>query len=404
MLLFLICLALLTLAKYCNRITQGHNLGLDHSGEGPRRNDGSSEYDDRSGMMGISYKGDDSPRMCFNVAKNYQLGWYKRQRKRIDPTKATNRTIEDSISIRQSFIINGIADYKVTGPTEDKLVALRLTQRGSPRDYYVGYNRATGINNETQEDANEVVILEKPIGGRDGSTISWKLASLRYQGQRYVIREFGPESSFIEIKLWSNTINDNNMSDSNEDVAIAVTSFKAAKPCLHRKRDRVPFAVEGKTDRYGHETWWSLKIDSPTGGYVDFGSGYKDNQEFGATLDLCPGECYVFEINDLYGDGICDGVSCEVGEGFFRGTLNGEQIFSGSTFGYTEQFQFCVEDIEEGKPESAMCKDSKRLRYLNKKRKDCDWVGRRRTKIRCSRTWKGKEIFRWCPTACNICD
>lgn len=46
----------------------GHNIGLSHSGEG------SCEYADTSGIMGYSYRLDDSPKMCFNGAKNWQLG------------------------------------------------------------------------------------------------------------------------------------------------------------------------------------------------------------------------------------------------------------------------------------------------------------------------------------------
>ena len=45
-----------------------HNLGLAHSNEG-------NEYQDRSGMMGISYGQDNGPLMCFNAAKSWQLGW-----------------------------------------------------------------------------------------------------------------------------------------------------------------------------------------------------------------------------------------------------------------------------------------------------------------------------------------
>lgn len=43
-------------------------MNLKHSGEG------SDEYDDKSGMMGYSYSGDDIPVMCFNNAKNWQIG------------------------------------------------------------------------------------------------------------------------------------------------------------------------------------------------------------------------------------------------------------------------------------------------------------------------------------------
>ena len=49
----------------------GHNLGLRHSGEN------GGEYADSSRMMGHSYNLDDAPVMCFNTAKNWQLGWYE---------------------------------------------------------------------------------------------------------------------------------------------------------------------------------------------------------------------------------------------------------------------------------------------------------------------------------------
>ena len=49
----------------------GHNLDLAHS---KWRDD---IYGDISGLMGRSYPSNEGPRMCFNAAKNYQLGWYQ---------------------------------------------------------------------------------------------------------------------------------------------------------------------------------------------------------------------------------------------------------------------------------------------------------------------------------------
>ena len=48
----------------------GHNLGLSHSGDdsGVKQ----WEYKDQSGIMGHSYKEENSPRMCFNGAKRYE--------------------------------------------------------------------------------------------------------------------------------------------------------------------------------------------------------------------------------------------------------------------------------------------------------------------------------------------
>ena len=55
--------------------SSGHNFGYGHSGE---LNDQShpsdySEYADNTGYMGISYYGDDWPRMCFNAAKSVSV-------------------------------------------------------------------------------------------------------------------------------------------------------------------------------------------------------------------------------------------------------------------------------------------------------------------------------------------
>ena len=57
----------------------GHTLGLHHSGEN------SNSYDDLSGQMGVSYKGKVGGRRCFNPAKSWQLGWYSKESRRLDP-------------------------------------------------------------------------------------------------------------------------------------------------------------------------------------------------------------------------------------------------------------------------------------------------------------------------------
>eukprot|EP00532_Pseudo-nitzschia_australis_P007855 CAMPEP_0168175344 /NCGR_PEP_ID=MMETSP0139_2-20121125/7065_1 /TAXON_ID=44445 /ORGANISM="Pseudo-nitzschia australis, Strain 10249 10 AB" /LENGTH=851 /DNA_ID=CAMNT_0008093711 /DNA_START=161 /DNA_END=2714 /DNA_ORIENTATION=- len=387
--------------KWCGFVSAqmhevGHNLGLAHSGQGdpivPV-----AEYRDKSGVMGISYQGDDGPKMCFNAAKNYQLEWYTRQRKEIDPTKTTASTVETPIFKERSFVMNGVVDYKVSGPTDGKIVALRLKQEGSKTDYYIGYNRATGANVQTQEDANRIVVLKKTIGGPDGTGKSWKLGSLRYQDQRYVIPNFGLESSFVEIRLRNNTVNNHDIDDSNKDIVISVTSFKGVDSCPGKPEDRVMFTLKGKTDNYGYETWWSLKVNTRSGGYVDFGSGYDQDQKFGTNKYLCRGQCYVFEMNDIYGDGICDGVECDIGAGYYKGYLGGEKLFSSSSFERRQRFKFCV--AATSPPENTghnKCKESKQLKFKNDQRKDCSWVARRRTKERCSRRWKGgKKLSKW---------
>jgi hypothetical protein len=129
----------------------GCNLNLAHSGEGNRRNY-QNVYEDKSGMMGSSFQNDDAPKRCFNGPKNCQLGWYSRQNRTIDPIYG-EPAIMTEISKTRNFIMNGGVDYNIKGDTENKLVSLRLRQRGSELDYYIGYNRAFGFNMGTQEDA-----------------------------------------------------------------------------------------------------------------------------------------------------------------------------------------------------------------------------------------------------------
>jgi hypothetical protein len=103
----------------------GHNLGLSHSGKGD------NAYQDRSGMMGISYDGDDFPAMCFNPAKSFQLGWYSDKQKTFQFTETRKRALW----------LNGVADYS----SSSKDIVIRLEETSSPTDYYIGYNRASGM-------------------------------------------------------------------------------------------------------------------------------------------------------------------------------------------------------------------------------------------------------------------
>ena len=60
--------------------------------------------------------------MCFNSAKNYQLGWFDLQTLSIDPLEYVDNP--------QSFVLNGVADYKVDGSSNGELISLRLEMDG----------------------------------------------------------------------------------------------------------------------------------------------------------------------------------------------------------------------------------------------------------------------------------
>ena len=137
----------------------GHNIGLAHSGEG------GSEYGDTSGLMGAVFSDDRS--MCFNGPKNAQLGWY--DDRLVDATSG----YDDALY--------GISDYGTTD--SDSKMILKLPNGGSDnRDIYVTYNRASGINSQTDEGANQVLVHHRVPGS--GYATSLLLAKLS-AGQTY---------------------------------------------------------------------------------------------------------------------------------------------------------------------------------------------------------------------------
>lgn len=133
-------------------IDKGHNLDLGHSGEG------SNEYADTSGLMGYSYGQDDFPRMCFNGAQSWQLGWYS--------SKHVTLTAFPESVLNWSGTLVGMAEYDRTNGNEHVIVKL---ETGTSFDYYINFNRKTGINDETQEGGDQVLITSR---GGDGLTYS----------------------------------------------------------------------------------------------------------------------------------------------------------------------------------------------------------------------------------------
>ena len=155
----------------------GHNLGLQHSGQGHE------EYGDSSGYMGYTDKVD--PVMCYNAVNNYQLGWYSAH---------SFAPIADG-ETGGTFLITGVHRYD---PDDGgRFVSVRLVQESMPQDYYIGYNKAEGINSDTQEDQNKVIIYKKD-GDVHESKHSWKLAALSV-GDVYVIEDFDASGRYVSI-------------------------------------------------------------------------------------------------------------------------------------------------------------------------------------------------------------
>lgn len=140
----------------------GHDMNLGHSNE-----DG-QPYEDESGIMGASFPNKNGPRMCFNAAKSWQLGWYKDKGIAINSSGSTPCF---------DGILHGIADYPIA-------TTVLLKVQTESNDYYINFNAKKGINRGTQEAGNMVTVVSRPRGPRDSYAES-DLVSKLNEGKSY---------------------------------------------------------------------------------------------------------------------------------------------------------------------------------------------------------------------------
>ena len=81
------------------------------------------------------------------------MGWYDLQKASINP-------LDYSASNPQTYVLNGVNDYKRDGSSNGELIVVRLVNP-LRTDFYVGYNQAIGANQETQGAIDAVVVYEK---------------------------------------------------------------------------------------------------------------------------------------------------------------------------------------------------------------------------------------------------
>lgn len=121
--------------------------------------------------MGFSYDQFFGPKMCFNPAKSWQLGWYEDQSVEWDPNLGT-------------FVgtLVGVVDY---GRNYNDFVVVKIQDSWS-RNIFIGYNRAKGFNGGTKMASNMVTFVE----AGDGYSQSTYIAGLS-AGESYTFSSFG---------------------------------------------------------------------------------------------------------------------------------------------------------------------------------------------------------------------
>ena len=180
----------------------GHNLNLDHSGEG------SNDYGDQSGVMGFSYSNNDSPLMCFNAAKSWQLGWY------------SSRHL--TLSLNEGYY--GDLGSIVHNDSDPIPAIIKINNNSSPTDLYVTFNWKHSFNSGTQEGGNQVMVVETGEEG-EGYSRSNLLGKQSVESRGYLLGG----------KIVSVTVNSINLSTGYANVEIcygncAPTSMPSRKP------------------------------------------------------------------------------------------------------------------------------------------------------------------------------
>ena len=116
--------------------------------------------------------------MCFNAPKTYQLGWFPDYHVDIEktiPISPWTRTVD----------LVGQAERNNAIISQDYMI-VRIYGFGDT-DYYVSYNRKTGINSGSVEGGNRVLVHSRKAGiGYGTSTLLAKLNS----GGSHIVEDY----------------------------------------------------------------------------------------------------------------------------------------------------------------------------------------------------------------------
>lgn len=167
----------------------GHNFNLAHSG-----GLNGATYTDHTGMMGNPLYSDDVGKMCYNAAKNWQIGWYNDRKLLLNPLVEQTKTVT----------LVGIADY-LNNPDQHPVVV--KVETGAANDFFVGFNRAIGVNSQNDEGDEVVTVVQVDGNNGEGYSQSYLKAKLGFSGDitgsSYSISNFGGSGEVLTISAVS---------------------------------------------------------------------------------------------------------------------------------------------------------------------------------------------------------
>eukprot|EP00557_Chaetoceros_sp_GSL56_P002202 CAMPEP_0176500276 /NCGR_PEP_ID=MMETSP0200_2-20121128/13434_1 /TAXON_ID=947934 /ORGANISM="Chaetoceros sp., Strain GSL56" /LENGTH=640 /DNA_ID=CAMNT_0017898871 /DNA_START=1953 /DNA_END=3875 /DNA_ORIENTATION=+ len=298
----------------------GHNLNLGHSNE-------IGAYQDQSGMMGFSYFENSSPRMCFNAAKLWQLGWNSNRHK--------------TVSASDPFYIGNLAGFTDNPDVDGPPMIIKL-DAPSTQDYFINFNVRASFNSGTREGGDQVLVVQAGDGiGYSESELKAKLGS----GSSYKISNFdngmdltvevvsiNTQTRLAEVRVClGNCPPDctSNFQCNDSDPCTVDTCSDGVCSNTRVESDECSLCpgesvldVTIITDKYPTETSWTIQNECTNTIQIS-GGGYTKPETTYPTGKICvPKGNYKFTINDTFGDGIC----CRYGQGGFVISYNDSPI------------------------------------------------------------------------------
>ena len=184
----------------------GHSGGLD-----------GGSYSDHTCLLGSPYYSSRDGRMCYNSAKNFQLargssGWYNENNY---DTVVWNSGVRGGTSWSGSLI--GVADYHNNYNKRHIVVKL---ETGTPNDFFVSFNRASGVNQDVLDARDKVTVIQ---AGHDGLDFSQsRIKAVLSQGESFLITNW--RDSGLDLIVFVKKIN----LDTSPGYADVILSFEQA--------------------------------------------------------------------------------------------------------------------------------------------------------------------------------
>ena len=170
--------------------------------------------------MGNPLYNDDVGKMCYNPAKNFQIGWY-------DDGNGKNVITHNPMDVSVwTGIIIGIADY--TKNTLDCPVVIKI-ETGINTHQFIGFNRATGVNLENDEADNAVTMIETGNSGESYSQ-SYLKTTLTTNGSSYTYANWAGTNDDLVLTMHSRDLDPASGMAATANITIELVSHVTPAP------------------------------------------------------------------------------------------------------------------------------------------------------------------------------